>query len=61
MDLIYSTLYVLSLVAFGAIVGAGLLARSVSRRTGKTMIQVLRGDPGEERQQVQRGDPGEER
>jgi len=49
MDLIYSTLYVLSMVAVGAAIGAVLLARRIGKRTGQTMMQVLgAGGPGEE-------------
>lgn len=51
---------ILSFLA-GLAAGACLLAWLVSRRSGVPMRDMLRGDPGEERQQVQRGDPGEER
>jgi hypothetical protein len=60
---------ILALIA-GIGLGGFLVCRRVSKRTGQTMMQVLRGHPGEERQQVQggegpkkpdRGDPGEER
>jgi hypothetical protein len=61
MGLIQAAIYGAAFSLFFIACGAGLLAFRISRRTGQTMMQVLRGDPGEERKQSQRSDPGEER
>lgn len=57
MDLTLAIILFLAAAAVGFV--AGIWRASCT--TGRSMLSILRGHPGEERQQVQRGDPGEER
>ena len=44
----------------GLVAGAFGMLAYLSRKSGASMAEVLRGNPGEERKAAQRGNPGEE-